>query len=108
MNISGIFSLNLVNSLPNSAVRNNLANVPSLDEIRNALSLVSGNKAGGINGILPEMIKVCSDELLKYPLDLFTGVGINAILPELIKVCSDELLKYPLDLFTGVWEFSRS
>jgi len=46
-----------------SDVHNDLADVPSLDDISTALSLVAGNKAGGINGILPEMVKVCSDEL---------------------------------------------
>jgi len=37
-----------------------------LVEIKNVLSLVAGNKAEGIYGILPEMVKVCSDELLMY------------------------------------------
>ena len=56
-------------------IRGDLADVPSLMEIRNTLSLVGGNyKAGAINGILPEMVKVCSDELLMYLFNLFTSV----------------------------------
>ena len=35
-----------------------------------------GNKVGGINGILAEMIKVCTDELLMYLFDLFGIVGL--------------------------------
>ena len=38
-----------MDSFPNSAVCGALADIPSLDEIRNVLSLVSGSKAGGIN-----------------------------------------------------------
>jgi len=38
--------------IPSSEVHSDLADVPSLDEIRTALSFVAGSKAGGINGIL--------------------------------------------------------
>jgi len=62
-NTASIYSLELVDSLPFSDV---CSDFPSLDEIRTTLSLVAGNKAGGI------MVKVCSDELLMYLLDLFT------------------------------------
>ena len=60
--------------MPSSVIRDNLADIPSLVEIRNALSFVARNKTGGINDILPEMVKVCSDELLMYLFDLFTSV----------------------------------
>ena len=43
-----------------------LVDAPSLSKIRNVLSLVVGNEAGGINGIMSEMIKASFDELLKY------------------------------------------
>ena len=71
LNTDGVFSLDLyiVDSFPSSAVHSDLghlADVLSFDEIRNALSLVAGNKVSGNNGILPEIVKVCSDKLLKY------------------------------------------
>jgi len=63
LNTASVFSLDLVDSFPSSVIHDDLADVPSLVEIRSVFSLVAGNKAGGINGILPEMVKVCSDEL---------------------------------------------
>ena len=54
----------------------------ALDEIRKALSLVVGTKAGGINGILPQIFKVCSDELLMHPFDLFTCVWDSGSVPQ--------------------------
>jgi len=36
---------------------------------------MSGNTAGSSNGILPEIVKVCFDELLVYLLDLFVKMG---------------------------------
>ena len=60
-----------------------LTDVPSLDEIRTALlSLVVGNKAVGINGILPKMVKACSDELLVYLLDLFSSIWVRESVPQ--------------------------
>ena len=82
MNTSGVFSLDLVDSFPSCDVHDDLADVPSLDEIRNALSLVAGNKADGKRGILPEIVKVCSDDLWKYLLDLFTGVWDAGCVPK--------------------------
>ena len=66
--------MDFVDSFPSCDVHDDLADVLSLNEVRNALSLVAENKAGGRSGILPEMVKVCSDDLLKYFLDLFTSV----------------------------------
>ena len=74
--------MDLVDSFPSCVVHDDLADVPSLNEVRNALSLVAGNKAGGRSGILPEMIKVCSDDLLKYLLDLFTSVWDASCVPQ--------------------------
>ena len=52
LNTSGVFSLDLVDSFPSCDVHDDLAVVPSLDEVRHALSLVAGNKASGRSGIL--------------------------------------------------------
>ena len=55
---------------------------PSLDEIRGALFLIVENRAGGVNNILPEMVKVSSGELLEYLLDLFTCVCEDGSVPQ--------------------------
>ena len=39
-------------------------------------------KAGGRSGNLPEIVKVCSDDLLKYLLDLFTSVWDASCVPQ--------------------------
>ena len=78
LNTTSVFSFD---SFPSSNVHSELADVPSLDENRNALSLIAGNKNGGINGILSEMVKVCSDELLSYLLDLLLLFGIVEVFP---------------------------
>jgi len=77
LNTASVFSLDLVDSFPSSVILDDLADVPSLVEIRNALSLIA---AVGINVIPPEMVKVCSDELLMYLFDLFTSLWDSAYL----------------------------
>ncbi len=42
---------------------------PTEDEICEALSSLKVNKAGGKNGILPEMVKSCVGELMDYIVD---------------------------------------
>ena len=46
------------------------------------MSIVAGNKAGGRSDILPEMVKVCSDDLLKYLLDLLISVWDAGCVPQ--------------------------
>jgi len=77
-----LLSLELVDSFPSSVIHGDLADAPSLDEIRNPFSLLAGNKAGGINGILPEMVKVCSNELLTRLFDLFICIWDSGSVPQ--------------------------
>ena len=49
-----------------------MANTPAMEEVHNALSNITGNRAGGSSKILPEMVKVCSNELLEYLMKLFS------------------------------------
>jgi len=60
-NTAGTFSLKLIDSFLNSDLRSELVGVSSLDEIRAKLSLAVENKAEGVYGILPEMVKACFD-----------------------------------------------
>ena len=66
-----MFSKDVINSFPQPyPVCDGMAFVHSLQEARDALSLIAGGRAGGGSGILPEMIKVCCDELLVYLVQL--------------------------------------
>ena len=71
-----MFSEDMINSFPSYAVRDGMACVPSLQEVRDMLSLIPGDWAGGGSGILPEMVKVCCDELLVYLVQLFSSVWL--------------------------------
>ena len=59
-----------------------MANAPAMEEVRTALSHIAGNRAGGSSGILPEMVKVCSNELLEYLVKLFTRVWNTGSVPQ--------------------------
>ena len=73
------FSNEIIDSFPSYAVCDELANVPTLQEVRDALSMIAWGKAGGNSGILPEMVKVCSDELLQYLVQTFGSVWEKAV-----------------------------
>ena len=47
---------------------------PSEEEIFAAMSCLKGGKAGGKNGVLPEMLKHCGANLLEYLVKLFQQV----------------------------------
>ena len=64
----------MINFFPSYAIRDGMACVPSIQEIRDVLSLIAGCRAGGGSGILSEMIKVCCDESLVYLVQLFSSV----------------------------------
>ena len=68
-----MFSEELINTFPSYNLRDELGCVPTLQEGREALSMIAGGKTSGssTSGIL----KVCNDELLGYLVQVFSGVG---------------------------------
>ena len=72
----------MINSFPSYAVHVGVACVPSLQEVRDALSLIAGGRAGGGSGILSKMVKVCCDELLVYLVRLFSSVWESKVVPQ--------------------------
>ena len=82
LNTSSIFSEDMINSFPSYAVCDGMTCVPSLQKVRDALSLIAGNRTGGGSGILPEMVKVCCDELLVYLMQLFNSVWESKVVPQ--------------------------
>ena len=47
---------------------------PGEDEVRRALRRLSVGKAGGDNGVLPDLLKCCGDALVTHIVTLFTTV----------------------------------
>ena len=43
--------------------------------------MIAGSKADGSSGILPEMVKICTDELLQYLVQIFGSVW-NKVVPQ--------------------------
>ena len=81
-NASGQFFQGTIDSFPSYDVCDDMAIVPAMEEVRTALSHLTGNRAGGSSGILPEMVKVCSNELLEYLVKLFTHVWNSGSVPQ--------------------------
>ena len=82
LNAPGQFLQATIESFPSYDVRDDMANAPAMEEVRTALSHIAGNRAGGSSGILPEMVKVCSNELLEYLVKLFTRVWNTGSVPQ--------------------------
>ena len=59
-----------------------MAKVPTVDEVQGALCHIVGNKDGGSSGILPEIVKVCSGNLLECLVKLFTCVWDSRNIPQ--------------------------
>ena len=57
--------------MPVLPFRSSIESPPTLEEIWEALSSVKSVKAAGKNGLLPELLKCCDVDLMKYVLDLF-------------------------------------
>ena len=57
--------------VPSLEVREELCVPPSDDEVLAAMSTLRSGKAGGKNGVLPEMLKCCGANLLDYLVVLF-------------------------------------
>ena len=72
----------VLDSVRQFPVRDELDLPPSEEEVLGALNAVRGNKAGGKNGILPELVKCCGANLLEYFLELFHQVWRDECVPQ--------------------------
>ena len=59
-----------------------LDELPTEEEVITALSKLKGGKSGGQSGILPEMLKCCSGELMDYRMDLIQSVWKEGRVPQ--------------------------
>ena len=64
------------------AVGEELGMPPSEDEILAAMSSLKGGKAGGKNGVLPELLKCCGANLLEHLVKLFHQVWRDGCVPQ--------------------------
>ena len=60
--------------MPDRPIDESLDAPPSEDEVFEALERTKSGKAGGKNGVLPEMIKCCGANLLDHLVELFQCV----------------------------------
>ena len=76
------FDVNAINEVEQHEERTELAVPPTEEEVMEAIGKLKGGKAGGRNGILPEMVKSCGGQLMDYMLDLFQTVWSEQQVPE--------------------------
>ena len=72
LNIQSQFNQAEIEKARQRPVRLQLAEVPTMDELTDAIGKLKNGKAGGASGILPEMVKAacCEDDFLELLLDL--------------------------------------
>lgn len=71
LNIRSSFLDDVINEVPNHPIDESLDVPPTEDEILEVLGKMKSGKAGGKNGVLPEMIKCCGANLLDHLVELF-------------------------------------
>ncbi len=82
LNVHSSFTESVLYSVRQCPVRDELDLPPSEEEVLGALDAVRGNKAGGKNGILPELVKCCGANLSEYFLELFHQVWRDECVPQ--------------------------
>ena len=91
LNIQSQFNQAEIEKARQRPVRHQLAEVPTMDELTDAIGKLKNGKAGGASGILPEMVKAacCEDDFLELLLDLVQATWKEGEVP---KDWSDALL----------------
>ena len=81
LNIRSQFVEETVSSVPSMKVREELGVPPSEDEILAAMGTLKNGKAGGKNGVLPEMLKCCGTSMLERLVQLFHQIWEEGRVP---------------------------
>ena len=82
LNIRSSYLEDVINEVPDCPIDESLDAPPSDDEILEALGKMKSGKAGGKNGILPEMLKCCGANLLERLVELFGSVWREGAVPQ--------------------------
>ena len=62
--------------------RSKLVDPPTAEEVAEAMGKLKEGKAGGKNGILPEMVRGCGETMMDYTLDMFRTVWMEQRVPQ--------------------------
>ena len=91
IDIQSQFNEEEIRKVSQRPVRHHLAEVPTMDELTDAIGKLKNGKARGASGILPEMVKAacCEDDFLERLLDLVQTTWKEGEVP---KDWSDALL----------------
>ena len=81
LNVESSFDQALIDDMPQFPLRGVLSDPPGEDEVRRALRRLSVGKAGGDNGVLPDLLKCCGDALVTHIVTLFTTVWREQRIP---------------------------
>ena len=71
LNVINSFNQEALDDVQQLPLRSELAQPPNRDEIPRALGRLTVGKAGGVNGLLSDVLKCCGGPLLDYILELF-------------------------------------
>ena len=82
LNVQSSYIEDTVSTVQLMAVGEELGMPPSEDEILAAMSSLKGGKAGGKNGVLPELLKCCGANLLEHLVKLFHQVWRDGCVPQ--------------------------
>ena len=82
LNIRSSFLDDVINEVPDHPIDESLDAPPYEDEVLEALERTKSGKAGGKNGVLPEMIKCCGANLLDHLVELFQCVWREGYVPQ--------------------------
>ena len=74
LNVISTFNQSALDEVRQLPLRSELAEPPNEDEILEALWQLAVGKAGGMNGLLPDVMKCCGGPLLEYIVVLFRTV----------------------------------
>ena len=82
LNVHSSYDVQVVDAVEEYPVRSELANRPTAEEVVEAMGKLKEGKAGGKNGILPEMVRGCGEAMMDYTLDMFRTVWMEQRVPQ--------------------------
>jgi len=74
LNIESSFNVATIDSIKQIAMRRDMCDPPTSEEVMTALSRIKLGKAAGSNGLSPDIVKCCGDPLLDVIVSLFGAV----------------------------------
>ena len=82
LNVHSSYDVHVVDAVEEYPTRSELADPPTAEEVVEAMGKLKEGKAGGKNGILPEMVRGCGEMMMDYTLDMFRTVWMEERVPQ--------------------------